>query len=72
MKVLLDTHIILWALDNNPRLPVKARQLIENEENQIYYSTASVWEVAIKHMARPDKIFIDARGMSDKCRASGF
>ena len=39
MKVLLDTHIILWALENNAKLPKKAREIIENEHNQIYYST---------------------------------
>ena len=49
MRVLLDTHIILWALENNSKLPKKAREIIEDERNQIYYSTASVWEIAIKH-----------------------
>ena len=72
MKVLLDTHIILWALDNNPKLSEKARQIISDSENQIYYSTASIWEIAIKHMARPDKICIDSQNLSDKCKASGF
>lgn len=42
MKVLLDTHIILWTLENNTKLSEKAREIIENEQNQIYYSTASV------------------------------
>ena len=48
MKLLLDTHIILWALDDNPRLPLEARRFIMDEKNDIYYSTASVWETAIK------------------------
>lgn len=42
MKLLLDTHIILWALDDNPRLPSQARSLIMDAENDIYYSSASV------------------------------
>lgn len=72
MKVLLDTHIILWALENNPRLPQKARIIIEDKNNEIYYSTASVWEIAIKHMVHPDKMIIDGRNLSEKCQASGF
>ena len=72
MKVLLDTHIILWVLENNVKLPGKAREIIEDERNQIYYSTASVWEIAIKHLARPDKMRIDGRSFSEKCIDSGF
>ena len=52
MKLLLDTHIILWALDDNPKLPLEARTFILDENNDIYYSTASVWETAIKFMSR--------------------
>lgn len=40
---LLDTHIILWALTNDEKLPQKARTIISGEENKICYSTASVW-----------------------------
>lgn len=58
MKLLLDTHIILWALDDNPKLPLEARTFIMDEKNDIYYSTASGWETAIKYMSRPDKIWI--------------
>ena len=36
MKLLLDTHIILWALDDNPKLPLEARTFILDENNDIY------------------------------------
>lgn len=72
MKILLDTHIILWALENNIKLTEIARKIIENEQNQIYYSTASVWEITIKHMVHPEKMCIDGRSFSEKCRGSGF
>lgn len=72
MKILLDTHIILWALENNMKLPKQAKEIIESGENQIYYSTASVWEIEIKHMAHPKKMRIDGRGLSKKCQDSGF
>ena len=55
MKLLIDTHIILWALDDNPRLPVRAREMILDGQNEIYYSVASIWETSIKYMAKPDK-----------------
>lgn len=49
MRILLDTHIALWALIDSPRLPRKARELILDAQNPIYFSAASVWEIAIKH-----------------------
>ncbi len=72
MKLLLDTHIILWALDDNPRLSSQARSLIMDAENEIYYSSASVWETTIKYMAKPDKIHISGSELSDLCRKMGY
>lgn len=48
MTVLLDTHVLLWAAGFPDRLSRGARELIENEETELLYSAASVWEVAIK------------------------
>lgn len=56
MRILLDTHIVLWSLLNSPKLPDRARSLISNVNNEIYVSVISLWEVAIKH-ARIQKIF---------------
>ena len=49
MRLLLDTHIALWALVDSPRLPAKARLLILAPDNEVIVSAASVWEIAIKH-----------------------
>jgi len=49
MKILLDTHIALWALTDNPKLSKAARDLILDSSNDIYFSSATVWEIAIKH-----------------------
>ncbi len=49
MRVLLDTHIALWAIADDPKLPAEARVLIADKENVIVVSAASVWEIAIKH-----------------------
>ena len=72
MKLLLDTHIILWALDDNPKLPNQARALIMDAQNDIYYSSASIWETTIKYMSRPDKIRISGSKLSELCREMGY
>jgi PIN domain nuclease of toxin-antitoxin system len=48
MRLLLDTHILLWALTDDPRLPTLARTHLLNHGNSVYFSSASVWEIAIK------------------------
>lgn len=72
MKILLDTHIILWALDDNPRLSKQARDLIIDSKNDIYYSTASVWETSIKYMSKPDKIRVSGSELSEFCQKMGY
>lgn len=42
MKVLIDTHIAIWAMLNHPKLPTKAKDIILDKENDIFYSTVSV------------------------------
>jgi PIN domain nuclease of toxin-antitoxin system len=49
MRLLLDTHVALWAVAADSRLPAKARDLILDPDNMIHVSAASVWEIAIKH-----------------------
>lgn len=72
MKLLLDTHIILWALDDNPKLPSQARAFIVDVDNEIYYSTASIWETSIKYMSKPDRIRISGSKLSELCRKMGY
>ena len=48
MKLLLDTHLLLWAAGVPERLPAQARALIEHPETEPIVSVASLWEVAIK------------------------
>lgn len=48
MKVLLDTHILLWWLDANPLLPEEAIGLIRDPENTIFVSAVSLWEIWLK------------------------
>ena len=46
---MLDTHVALWAIADDPRLSPAARLLIESPANEVVVSAVSVWEIAIKH-----------------------
>lgn len=61
MKLLLDTHILLWAAAQPHRLSAAARTEIEDPDNELVFSAASLWEIAIKRgLGRPD-FTVDAR-----------
>ena len=48
MKLLLDTHALIWFAENDARLSAQARRSLEDETNDPYCSVASIWEMAIK------------------------
>jgi PIN domain nuclease of toxin-antitoxin system len=48
MRVLLDTHAFLWWIGADPRLPARARKLIADGRNGLFFSAASGWEIAVK------------------------
>lgn len=72
MKLLLDTHILLWTLSNHEWLSEKARKLIENPDNEIYYSVASIWEIEMKYLAHPGQMDFTSEQTVEYCKASGF
>jgi len=49
MKFLIDTHILLWAAYESTKLSIAARDIMEDEGNELFYSAASLWEIAIKN-----------------------
>ncbi len=49
MKILLDTHVFLWFIQNDNRLSAKWRTEIETPDNQVFLIVASVWECVIKY-----------------------
>ena len=61
MKLLLDTHLLLWAAGSPNLLPEQARQMLEDMQNQLYFSAASLWEIAIKRGLGRDDFQVDAR-----------
>ena len=48
MRALLDTHAVLWALSDDPRLSSAARNLVEDLENDLLVSAVSAWEIGVK------------------------
>ncbi len=48
MRVLIDTHVFLWWVEGDRRLPAKARAALSDPDNECLFSLASVWELAIK------------------------
>ena len=48
MRLLLDTHILLWSLAEPQRLSALARRALEDARNEVFVSPVSVWEIAIK------------------------
>lgn len=69
MRLLLDTHICLWAVAGSSQLEPGARRLIEGAD-EVYVSAASIWEIAIK--ARLGKLQADAHELASAIEPSGF
>ena len=72
MKLLLDTHVLLWALEDSPALPFRIREMIVDESNEIYVSAISLWEIAIKHKKSPNKMPYSATQIRDYCQRAGY
>lgn len=72
MRILIDTHMLLWSILQPEKLPPLASQLITNSSNGIAYSAASVWEIEIKHLTRPDKMPISSAEVIGYCERLNF
>jgi len=72
MRLLLDTHVALWALVDDPRLSQRARALIDDPANQVMVSAATVWEIAIKHALGRDDMPISGDEALEWFRQAGY
>jgi len=61
MKFLLDTHLLLWAAGQPARLPAGARVVLSDARNQLMFSPASLWEIAIKRGLGREDFQVDPR-----------
>ena len=72
MRILLDTHLLLWAMAASRKLPRTVRTQLLDPGNEVYYSAASLWEIAIKSGLRRKDFRIDPGALMAALRESGF
>ena len=72
MVLLLDTHILLWALDSPRRLPRDIVAQIESPETAVYFSAASIWEIAIKTALGKIDFHYSPEDIAQAARDTGF
>ena len=72
MRLLLDTHILLWSLADPRRLPDSAREAIETGENEVLFSAASIWEIAIKAQLLRAEFGVDTATIIGAARETRF
>jgi len=70
MRLLLDTHALLWWLSDDQKLSAKVRALIEDPTNQVYVSAVSGWEISIKQAL--GKLDVDTSKLIDEVEKNGF
>ncbi len=72
MHLLLDTHVLLWALLTPGRLDGAALALIENKQNKVWFSAASIWEIAIKAELKRDDFKARPEAVNEFAIDAGF
>ena len=72
MRLLLDTHLLLWAVASSGRLSPHVRSSIEDPQNDVHYSAASVWEIAIKSGLRRKDFRVDLSLLHSSLQAMGL
>ena len=72
MRLLLDTHLLIWIAEDSDRLPASAIQLIEDEANALVFSVASLWEVSIKFTVARASFEIEPRAFRRGLLEIGF
>jgi PIN domain nuclease of toxin-antitoxin system len=72
VRILLDTHVVLWALADSPRLSVRARELLADAGNECWVSSASAWEIAIKASIGKFRAGVALDRLEQGIEAAGF
>ena len=72
MRLLVDTHLLLWAAAKSRRLPKEARLLLEEPANEVFFSAASLWEIVIKAALRKPDFKVDVTLLRPALAEMGF
>ena len=72
MKLLLDTQLLLWAAGNPERLSSRARRLLNDPENELLFSAASLWEITLKAALGRDDFRVEPRVLRRALLDNGY
>jgi PIN domain nuclease of toxin-antitoxin system len=72
MKLLLDTHVLLWAVAMPMKIPKKTCLLLENPNNTLIFSAASLWEISIKRSLNRSDFQLDTRMLRRELIERGY
>jgi PIN domain nuclease of toxin-antitoxin system len=72
VKLLPDTHLLLWAFDNPGRLSKAAVALIDDAENELFFSAIAIWEIAIKSALQKKNFRVDPRAVRRGLLSNGY
>lgn len=72
MQLLLDTHILVWAMSAPERLSERARALLGDGENELFYSAISFVEAGIKQSIHPEVVLFDYTSIEADCERAGL
>ena len=72
MRVILDTHVMIWAIQGSPRLSNVARDIINDDNNDVYFSSVSLIEISTKRKTHPESMLFNAREARKLFVESGY
>jgi PIN domain nuclease of toxin-antitoxin system len=72
VKLLVDTQLLLWAAGQVEKVPAAARELLEDESNDVLFSAASLWEIAIKSSLGRDSFQVEPRVLRRNLLDNGY
>jgi len=71
-RLILDTNVLLWAIDQPHRIPAEVLDVLADRDNDVFFSAASIWEIAIKASLGRPAFDIDAAAFAHDAVATGF
>jgi PIN domain nuclease of toxin-antitoxin system len=72
MRLLLDTHVLIWAFAEPGKLSMVARELLEDERNELFFSVISLWEIGVKRDLKREDFSFDPHLLRGSALAAGY
>jgi PIN domain nuclease of toxin-antitoxin system len=72
VRLLVDTHVLLWAIAEPERIPASIRDRLESSDNEVFFSAASIWEVAIKQQIGRLNLPVTPEDLAEAAVRMGF